>query len=208
MSTPWTKALALPSDDEALSALVRVPPQPLKGVAGMNPVEAAETLEAALKTVYLASAQDLRLIRSIVALGAVHARTFYADTSQFIAKAKGKPNLPPDPPIRMLTFPLEVGNRWSTNTRVTGFAEGLAANFTETYDIEVDARGDVVTPYASFDALRVRVTLTRDLTFSRTVTRQFLFVAECFGTVATVLSEEDETQIEFDRAAEIRRLSF
>ena len=113
-----------------------------------------------------------------------------------------------DPPVRVLTFPVEQGNRWTTDTRVTGVAEGLAVTYTETYENEVDARGEVRTPYAPFDALRVRVTLTRDLTFSRTVTRQLLFVAECFGTVVTIVSEEDETQFDFSRASEIRRLGF
>ena len=120
----------------------------------------------------------------------------------------GRTELTYDPPVRMLTFPLEAGNRWTTDTRITGLAEGLAANFTESYEVEVDARGEVVTPYAPFGALRVRVTLTRTIGFVSTVVRQFLFVAECFGTVATVVSEDDETQIEFDRAAEIRRLGF
>jgi hypothetical protein len=113
-----------------------------------------------------------------------------------------------EPPVRLLVFPLEEGARWTSETRVTGWAQGLAANYGETYESAVDARGEVRTPYAPFDALRVRVTLTRDLTFRRTVVRQFLFVAECFGTVATVVSEEDEAETEFDRAAEIRRLGF
>lgn len=120
----------------------------------------------------------------------------------------GRTELRFEPAVRMLSFPLARGDRWTTETRVTGLASGLAANFTETYEVEVDARGDVVTPYAPFDALRVRVTLTRTVGFTRTVTRQFLFVAECFGTVATVVSEENETEIEFRRAAEIRRLGF
>jgi len=120
----------------------------------------------------------------------------------------GRTELTYDPPVRLLTFPLELGNRWTTDTRATGLAEGLAANVGETYESEVDARGEVITPYAPFDALRVRVTLTRDVGLLRTVTRQFLFVAECFGTVATVVSEEDETEIEFSEAAEIRRLGF
>ena len=52
------------------------------------------------------------------------------------------------------------------------------------------------------------MTLTRDVGVLRTTTRQFLFVAECFGTVATVISQENETEIEFSRAAELRRLGF
>lgn len=120
----------------------------------------------------------------------------------------GRTELTYDPPVRVLVFPLEQGSRWSSNSLVTGVAQGLAATYRETYESEVDARGEVVTPYAPLAALRVRTTLTRDLTFSRTIVRQFLFVAECFGTVATVISRENEPNDELDRAAEIRRLGF
>lgn len=112
------------------------------------------------------------------------------------------------PPVRVLVFPLEPGLRWTSESRVTGLAQGLAANYGEAYDSEVDARGEVVTPYAPFEALRVRTTLTREVALLRTVVRQLSFVAECFGSVATIVSEDDETEAEFDRAAEIRRLGF
>jgi hypothetical protein len=113
-----------------------------------------------------------------------------------------------EPTVRVLVFPLELGATWTSTSTVTGVAQGLAARYTETYTSEVDAQGELVTPYAPFEALRVRTTLTRDLTFSRTTVRQFLFVAECFGTVATIVSQDDETEIEFDQASQIRRLGF
>ena len=112
------------------------------------------------------------------------------------------------PPVKVLVFPLELGSRWSTSARVTGLAEGLAVNIGETYDSEVDAHGELRTPYAPFEALRVRTTLVRDVGFVRTTVRQMVFVAECFGTVATIVSQDDETQVEFDQASELRRLSF
>jgi hypothetical protein len=40
-----------------------------------------------------------------------------------------------------------------------------------------------------------------------TSTRQYVFVTECFGSVATVVSQPNETEIEFEDAAEVRRLS-
>lgn len=120
----------------------------------------------------------------------------------------GRTQLTYDPPVRVLVFPLERGTRWTSTSAVTGLGQGLAVNYRETYESEVDARGEVVTPYAPFEALRVRTTLTRDLTFSRTTVRQYLFVAECFGTVATVISGENEPDVEFDRAAELRRQGF
>ncbi|MEC7524291.1 MAG: hypothetical protein VYE22_30695 [Myxococcota bacterium] len=123
-------------------------------------------------------------------------------------EGSGRTELTYEPPVKVLVFPLELGARWSTDARVTGVAQGLAANFGETYESEVDARGELVTPFAPLEALRVRTTLTRTIGFSRTVVRQFSFAVECFGTAATVVSEDDETEAEFDRAAEIRRLGF
>ncbi len=54
---------------------------------------------------------------------------------------------------------------------------------------------------------RVRVKLTRTVAFTPTVTRSFLFVAECFGTVATLTSQPNESANEFSSAAEVRRLA-
>jgi hypothetical protein len=39
------------------------------------------------------------------------------------------------------------------------------------------------------------------------VVRSFLFVAECFGTVATITSQDNETNEQFDQASEVRRLA-
>ncbi|MFK7989379.1 MAG: hypothetical protein AB8I08_25410 [Sandaracinaceae bacterium] len=112
------------------------------------------------------------------------------------------------PAVRVLVFPLEEGTSWTSDTRVTGVAQGLAANYGERYESRVDARGEVVTPFAPFEALRVATTLTRDLTFSQTTVHTLTWVAPCFGSVVTATSEEDESDPEFDRAQEIRRLGF
>lgn len=112
------------------------------------------------------------------------------------------------PPVKVLVFPLQLGSSWSTSARVTGLAEGLAVNIGETYQSEVDAHGEVDTPYAPFESLRVRTTLVREVGLLRTTVRQMVFVAECFGTVATIVSQDDETQVEFDQASELRRLGF
>jgi len=39
-----------------------------------------------------------------------------------------------------------------------------------------------------------------------TVRRTFLFVSECFGVVAAVVSQDNELATEFTHAAELRRL--
>jgi hypothetical protein len=113
-----------------------------------------------------------------------------------------------DPPVRVLVFPLRVGSAWQSDSVVSGLAQGLFATYTESYESTVDTHGEVLTPYAPFEALRVRTTLTRNLTISITTVRQYLFVAECFGTIATIVSEDNETQTEFTQAAELRRLGF
>ena len=59
----------------------------------------------------------------------------------------------------------------------------------------------------TFEVLRVRTELERTVGLLTTTVRTFAFVSECFGTVATVTSEDDEDQVEFSRAAEVRRLA-
>lgn len=112
-----------------------------------------------------------------------------------------------DPPVVVLRFPLRVGAAWSTRSSVTGVANGVGSFYTETYDVQVDAAGDVATPFGSFGAVRARVVLDRTVGVATTRTRTFAFVADCFGTVATVTSRAGETAVEFSRAAEVRRLA-
>jgi hypothetical protein len=111
-----------------------------------------------------------------------------------------------DPAVVVLSFPLELGKSWSTDATVTGYANGVFGVYYESYDSVVDERGDAVTPFATFDALRVSVDLTR--TAGVVVTQKtFAFVTECFGTVATVQSQLGETGDEFVDVAEIKRLT-
>ncbi len=113
-----------------------------------------------------------------------------------------------DPPAAFLSFPLSEGASWSTTSTVTGFASGVVAAYTETYASEVDASGSVLTPFSTFDALRVRIELTRSSGGVPILTQtSFAFVAECFGTVATLRSNPGETAAEFSDVAELQRLS-
>ncbi len=112
-----------------------------------------------------------------------------------------------DPPVEVLRFPLSEGLAWSTDSTVTGQASGAMAYYFEGYDNQVDARGELDTPFGTFRVLRVRVALTRTVGMLVTTSRSFAFVAECFGTVALVHSEDYESEVEFTRAAEVRRLA-
>jgi hypothetical protein len=112
-----------------------------------------------------------------------------------------------DPPVTVLSFPLAPGKTWSTDAGVSGLALGWAAAYRELYESEVDAAGELVTPFGAFPVLRVRVRLARTVGIQTTTVRTFAFAAECFGGVATVVSGENEPAVEFTRAAEARRLA-
>ncbi len=126
-----------------------------------------------------------------------------------------------DPPIEALSFPLEESKSWGGDVSADGdYAEVTGyTGHDESYEVEVDAAGELITPYGTFDVLRVytvrehptsdvfdpcwyNIYLSCDIE-SRVVS----YVTECFGTVARVLSHEDEPDHSFDEAAEVMRLS-
>lgn len=113
-----------------------------------------------------------------------------------------------DPPVEVLRFPLRQGDSWTSETTVSGQALGVVAAYSESYTFVADASGVVATPYGELDVIRVRSELTRTQGFATLDARRtFAFVAECFGTVATVTSRSFETDSEFTVAAELRRLA-
>jgi hypothetical protein len=119
----------------------------------------------------------------------------------------GQTELTYNPPANALGVPMSLGTTWTSNSNVTGMAEGLVADYFEQYSSKVDAQGTLKVPYGTFDVLRVQTTLTRTLGGVATITRSFNFVAECFGPIASLTSQTDETQVEFTNAAEARRLT-
>ncbi len=111
------------------------------------------------------------------------------------------------PATTVLSFPLSMGKSWTTTSNVTGVAQGVLANYTEKYDYAVDAHGMLATPFGSFPVLRTRVVLTRTVGLLKTTLRTYLFTTECFGTVASIVSKDNEPNAEFTTAAEVQRLS-
>lgn len=112
-----------------------------------------------------------------------------------------------NPAAVTLQFPMTMGSSWTTTSTVTGQLSGIASYYTEQYASQVDAKGTLKTPFGEFKVLRVRTVLTRTVGVVPTVTRTFAFVAECFGTVATLTSQPNEATVEFTSAAEVSRLS-
>lgn len=111
------------------------------------------------------------------------------------------------PGVTVLAFPLQANATWSTTSTVTGTDAGLTVFYSETYQSSVDASGSLKTPFAVFDVLRVNTLLTRVVGGLVTTTRTFSFVTECFGSVASIVSNTDELTVEFTTAAEVSRLS-
>lgn len=124
------------------------------------------------------------------------------------------------PAPAVLAFPLQVGSKWKTKADISGKAPlsqggtayDVPGGVSEEYDAEADAEGELKTPFGTFQVIRVKTTLTRKVPsafwpFSTSTTiRQFAWVTECFGTVATAVSKSDEPNAEF-QPAELRRLA-
>lgn len=119
----------------------------------------------------------------------------------------GRTELAYDPPVKVLSFPITNSSTWQTDSTVSGQASGVLSYYSEEYDSRVDAIGQVVTPYGTFPVKRVRVELTRVVGAAVVTSRTYVFVAECYGTVASIVSEQYESEVEFTQAAEVRRLA-
>ncbi|MEZ4404409.1 MAG: hypothetical protein R3B06_30600 [Kofleriaceae bacterium] len=112
-----------------------------------------------------------------------------------------------DPPVPLLPTPLGPSSAWSTTATVTGLASGISSFYTERYQSRVDAVGMLATPFGTFPVRRIATDLTRTVGVAVTTRRTFAFVAECYGTVATITSQDYETGAEFTNAAEVWRLT-
>jgi hypothetical protein len=111
------------------------------------------------------------------------------------------------PAAEILGFPMMMGSTWTSTSNVTGTDNGVQVIYTEKYASTVDAHGTLKVPYGTFDVLRVQTTLTRTVAGVPTVTQSLAFITECFGPVATLTSQSNETNTQFSNAAEAQRLT-
>lgn len=113
-----------------------------------------------------------------------------------------------DPPAKILALPVMASATWTSTSTVSGVALGVVTAYTEKYDSRVDQVGTMKTPYGEFPVQRVATDLTRTSGLATVLTkRSFAWIAECFGSVANVSSQDFETAAEFTDPAEIRRLA-
>lgn len=117
--------------------------------------------------------------------------------------------LPYDVPVRLLRFPLVVGQAWTeTALVVDGRLSGVPFASRDRYDVAVDASGELRLALVTFPrVVRVRVELAQQFPVGPGSRRiQYLWLTECYGEVARVTSIDGETNLEFREAVEFRRL--
>jgi hypothetical protein len=113
-----------------------------------------------------------------------------------------------DTPIALLRFPLATGAKWTSESDVSGTYMGaVVLGDHEAWDLSVDLRGTTKVPLGSFDTLRVRVDYRQTYGFAVTTRIILLHMAECYGAVARVRSQDDESAADFTQATEYRRLT-
>lgn len=110
-------------------------------------------------------------------------------------------------PIDVIRFPLKNGDNWISESDVTGMASGVFYAGHDKYDFAVDARGTTKVPAGQFDTLRLRFIYSQQVGFVTTTRITYLHMTECYGAVARVRSQDNETSNDFTQAAEYRRLS-
>lgn len=112
------------------------------------------------------------------------------------------------PPAKVLAFPISEGATWSSDSVVSGTAQGFIVAYSEAYDSAVDKVGTMKTPYGEFPVVRVATDLDRTSGgFSILTKRSFAWMAECFGAVANVSSKDNVSSAELDDPAEVRRIA-
>lgn len=112
-------------------------------------------------------------------------------------------------PVAIFRFPLEVGKQWvSVGQVMNGLVRGLPFAGRDTYQVRVDASGQLELPDVTFtQALRVRTTTTIEPAIGNAISRrQVGWVFECFGEVARATAPDNEMTDDFTTTSELRRL--
>ena len=96
----------------------------------------------------------------------------------------------------------------SIGTTKNQMLRGLPFAGKDTYEVTVDAEGQIALPDVTFtQSIRLRTKLTIEPTVGATTTQfQTSYFFECFGEVARATSKLNETNPDFSSALEIRRL--
>lgn len=185
----WTLASGLPGDQDVTTTLIPPTGQWWAATFPTASYAARLSIDSTLLGVMRLDASGLALL-GVVSPEAGVTRT----------------ELTYDPPVPLLPTPLAPSASWTTSATVSGLASGVASFYSERYQARVDAVGTMTTPFGAFPVRRIATDLTRTVGAVITTKRTFGFAAECYGTVATMTSQDYETGSEFTSAAEVWRL--
>lgn len=114
-------------------------------------------------------------------------------------------------PVAILKFPIEPGTaHTSVGTIDDAIFRGVPYAATDTYEVSVDAVGELLVPSFTFtQAHRVRQLLTVEPVLGEPQTvRQVSFFFECFGEIARATSRPGEPNADFTEAASVRRIGY
>ncbi len=112
-------------------------------------------------------------------------------------------------PVMLYRFPLQPGGAWTSIGEVkNGMLRGLPFASRDTYDVKVDAAGELGLPdFVLTQALRVRTNVSIAPSAGQVTTqREVGFLFECLGEVARATSKLNEPDENFTTASELRRL--
>ena len=112
-----------------------------------------------------------------------------------------------DPPALLLSLPAMQGTSWQSDSSISGLAQGVISVYSETYSGRIDHTGSAETPFGEFQVLRSQVELVRTIGLVTTTVQQHSLFAECAGSVASIRSQDDESESDFSEVAELRRLA-
>lgn len=122
---------------------------------------------------------------------------------------EGKTLLVYTAPVMLYGFPLQAGGAWTSIGEVKdGTLRGLPFASRDTYDVKVDAVGELALPdFVLTQVLRVRTNVSIAPSAGAVTTqRQVGFLFECLGEVTRATSNLNEPNENFTTASELRRL--
>ena len=125
----------------------------------------------------------------------------------YVSQSSQATELTYDHPIPLWQFPLAAGKQWTATANVTGRVDYVAVVESETWELLVTARGTTKVPLGTFDSLQLRIHVTQTIGLQQTTRYIYQHVAECYGQLARIRSQDNEASPDFTTAAERRRLA-
>ncbi|MBU1432831.1 hypothetical protein KKF91_20010 [Myxococcota bacterium] len=114
-----------------------------------------------------------------------------------------------DTPVPALRFPLRPGDHWAAQTAARGQLEGAEVVLEMRYSFEAGAAGIIQLPAGDVPVIPLSMIANQQVEGAPFAIqrRTTLFMAECLGGVARVVSQNNETEALFTQAAEVARLT-